>query len=73
MGIVAHSHPNYTAVAATSPALIPNINDPPAIYTTGGSPPGLTFRDNVNGLMQAVFSYGGATLFCELMAEMRRP
>lgn len=23
--------------------------------------------------MQAVFSYGGATLFCEILAEMRRP
>ncbi|KAI9683299.1 MAG: hypothetical protein M1822_006164 [Bathelium mastoideum] len=80
MGIVAHSNPNYVASAASYPDLFntlpngdPDVNNPPPISTTGGSPPGLAFTDNVNGLMQAVFSYGGATLFTELMAEMRRP
>jgi hypothetical protein len=27
--------------------------------------------DNINGLMNCVFAFGGATLFNELMAEMR--
>ena len=74
MGIMAHSTPNYTAVLASFPQLLPNgIDHPPPISTTAGSPPGLSFRDNINGLMQAVFSFGGATLFPNLLAEMRRP
>ncbi|KAI9825001.1 MAG: hypothetical protein M1819_000630 [Sarea resinae] len=77
MGVVAHSSPNYGAVAASSPAVVTPAqlasgNFTP-IHKTGGSPPGLKFTDNITGLMQAVFSYGGATLFCELMAEMRHP
>lgn len=67
MGIVANSSPNYEAVFASY-----QIPQGP-IKTSGGVPDGLTFVDNINGLMQAVYSYGGATMFCELMAEMRRP
>ena len=68
------STPNYTAVLASYPDLLPNgIEHPAPITTSGGSPPGLEFRDNINGLMQAVFSFGGATLFPNLLAEMRRP
>lgn len=68
MAIVANSSPNYAASLAS-------YGTPPdePIMTSAGVPAGLTFVDNINGLMQAVFSYGGATLFCELMAEMRRP
>jgi hypothetical protein len=74
MGIMANSTPNYTAVLASFPELLPNgIDNPPPITTSGSSPPGLSFRDNINGLMQAVFSFGGATLFPNLLAEMRRP
>ena len=65
--------PNYKAVLASSPQLLPDPNNPAPIAKTGGSPAGLTFDDNINGLMQAVFSYGGATLFTELLAEMKRP
>ncbi|KAI7189897.1 oligopeptide transporter protein [Hortaea werneckii] len=36
-------------------------------------PPTTKLNDHINGLMQGVYSYGGATLFNELMAEMRRP
>ncbi|KZF20803.1 hypothetical protein L228DRAFT_179732 [Xylona heveae TC161] len=68
MGVVAHSPPNYVAAQQTY-GIPPNQ----PIQHTAGSPAGLTFLDNINGLMQAVFSYGGATLFCELMAEMRKP
>ncbi|EKG21088.1 Amino acid transporter transmembrane [Macrophomina phaseolina MS6] len=67
MGIVANSEPNYQAVFASY-----EIPKGP-IKTSAGAPAGLTFVDNINGLMQAVYSYGGATMFCELMAEMRRP
>lgn len=67
MGIVANSSPNYEAVYASF-----QIPKGP-IKTSAGAPAGLTFIDNINGLMQAVYSYGGATMFCELMAEMRRP
>lgn len=74
MGIMAHSTPNYTASFSSYPSLFPNgIDNPPPIATTAGTPPGLNFRDNINGLMQAVFSFGGATLFPNLLAEMRRP
>lgn len=67
MGIVSNSDPNYEAVFASY-----QIPQGP-IKTSAGVPDGLTFVDNINGLMQAVYSYGGATMFCELMAEMRRP
>jgi len=74
MGVIAHSTPNYTALFASYPQLFPNgIDNPPPIHISGASPPGLGLVDNVNGLMNAVFSFGGATLFVELMSEMRRP
>jgi len=67
MGIVAHSPPNFTAAKSS------NGVDPGPIVTTGGSPPGTPFEQQVVGLMQAVYSYGGAMLFCEFMSEMKRP
>ncbi|KXL46487.1 MAG: hypothetical protein FE78DRAFT_146064 [Acidomyces sp. 'richmondensis'] len=67
MGISSSTPPNWTAVTASY-----NIPKGP-IYHTGGTPPGKSLTDQINGLMQAVYSYGGATLFNELMAEMRRP
>ena len=71
---VATGPPNFTAVFASSPDLLPDGPDHPGpIYHTAGVPDNLGFTDNITGLMQAVFSYGGATLFTELMAEMRRP
>lgn len=74
MGVIAHSSPNYTALFASNPTLFPNgIENPPPVSISGGSPAGLDLVDNVNGLMNAVFSFGGATLFVELMSEMRRP
>ena len=33
----------------------------------------IPFTDQVVGVMQIVYSYGGAMLFIEFMAEMRRP
>jgi len=67
--VVVHYYPPNYAAAASSPEL--DVNAP--IMTSAGLPPGKTVRDNINGLMNCVFAYGGATLFNELMAEMRRP
>lgn len=59
--------PNYDAALAN--------NDAPKgpQVTTAGPPPNVAFQGQVVGLMQAVYSYGGAMLFIEFMAEMRRP
>lgn len=70
---MATSTPNYNTIAAAFPNILPDINNPAPISTSAGSPRGLSFVSNVNGLMQAVFSFGGATLFPNLLAEMRRP
>ncbi|KAI9758177.1 MAG: hypothetical protein M4579_003151 [Chaenotheca gracillima] len=67
MGVVSHSAPNYTA------GLSSNKQPQAPLIHTAGPPPYSDFPNQVVGLMQAVFSYGGAMIFCELMAEMRRP
>lgn len=67
MAIVAHSHPNY--VAANTAYMI----NPGPVVTTAGPPAGVDFQGQIVGLMQAVYSYGGAMLFVEFMAEMKRP
>ncbi|KAJ5770331.1 uncharacterized protein N7511_002382 [Penicillium nucicola] len=43
------------------------------ITTSSYWPSNSTMHGKINAMMNAVFSYGGATLFNELMAEMRRP
>ena len=43
------------------------------VRTSGSWPEGSKLYNRVNGLMNCVFAYGGATLFNELMAEMRKP
>ncbi|CAI7632362.1 unnamed protein product [Penicillium glandicola] len=43
------------------------------VKTSAYWPASSTLDDKVNAMMNAVFAYGGATLFNELMAEMRRP
>lgn len=58
--------PNYSAFNLTA------ANAPP-IVTSAGLPPGKPLYDNVNGMFNGVFAFGGATMFYELMAEMRRP
>ena len=83
MAVVTHTEPNYSASNNLYgiPYQDPNSNPPNAtipVKTFGGSPgegyvsqPG--FTTGVAGLMQAVYSYGGAMLFCEFMSEMRKP
>lgn len=67
MAVVAHSTPNYVAANTSY-----DINAGP-IVTTAGPPDGVAFQGQIVGLMQAVYSYGGAMLFVEFMAEMKRP
>lgn len=43
------------------------------VVTSASAPAGMDFSGQVLGLMQAVFSYGGAMVYCEFMSEMRRP
>ena len=47
-----------------------NITGP---VTTSANWPNSGLTSGISGLMNGVFAYGGATLFNELMAEMRRP
>ncbi|KAL2424198.1 hypothetical protein ABEF95_004082 [Exophiala dermatitidis] len=81
MGVMAHSPPNYqisvlgSAGSAVNPDTITpdaNGNYPPIIHY-GGLPDSGNFVGAINGLMSGVFAYGGAQLFVEIMAEMRRP
>lgn len=82
MGVVAHSPPNYAAaqgasagaaLGGTMVTMLPDGSYPP-VQTFAGLPPSTEgFIGSVNGLMQAVYAYGGAMLFIEFMAEMKRP
>lgn len=75
MAIVARSGPYYTAVMnayATLDFSLPIMTfagTPPAGLASGGD----GFIGSLNGLNQAVYSYGGAMLFFSFMAEMRHP
>lgn len=66
--IVVHNFPpNYEASFNT-------FGTPPGpVVTSANWPKDTTLFDRVNGVMNCVAAYGGATLFNELMAEMRRP
>lgn len=65
MGFVAHSPPNFASAEAA--------------YGIGPGPVqtakfvSLPLFSKVNGIMNMVFAYGGAMIFPEFMAEMRRP
>ncbi|KAF7934404.1 hypothetical protein EAE99_002856 [Botrytis elliptica] len=74
MGVVANSPPNYATVQAsfgdsfTGP-IQRYAGTPPNGKATGGD----GFTGSLNGLNQAVYSYGGAMLFVAFLAEMRHP
>lgn len=73
MAVVPHSDPNYDASAASNGRPAPD-EQPGPVHVYGGAPPySEGFMTGVSGLMQAVYSYGGAMLFCEFMSEMRKP
>lgn len=75
MGVVANSPPNYATVEAS----FGDAFAPGPIERYGGTPPsgkatgGDGFTGSLNGLNQAVYSYGGAMLFVAFLAEMRHP
>jgi hypothetical protein len=81
MGVMAHSPPNFgisvlgSAGSAVDPASItPDANGVyPPIKHFAGMPDSSNFVGAINGLMSGVFAYGGAQIFVEIMAEMRRP
>ena len=81
MGVVAHSGPNYIAVGGSAGAALgglsvtpdANGNFPPIVHSAGLPPSTQGFIGAVDGLMQAVYAYGGAMLFTEFMSEMKRP
>lgn len=67
MAVVHEYPPNYEAVEQSY-----QIPKGP-VETSAYWPESSTLNDKVNAMMNGVFAYGGATLFNELMAEMRRP
>lgn len=81
MGVVAHSDVNYNATGASAGQALgggsvtpDDSGNYPPVQTSAGLPPSeVGFIGSVVGLMQAVYAYGGAMLFIEFMAEMRRP
>ena len=70
MGVVANSG---VVEAAADVNAIFNFKAGDPITTSAGERDGLPFTVAVQGLMTAVFAYGGATVFTEFMAEMKRP
>ncbi|KAJ3799532.1 transmembrane amino acid transporter protein-domain-containing protein [Lentinula aff. detonsa] len=65
MGFIAHSPPNFAAA-------LKSLNQPEGPVQTAKFV-SLPLFDKVNGIMQMVFAYGGAMIFPEFLAEMRRP
>ncbi|TFK61152.1 hypothetical protein BDN72DRAFT_778575 [Pluteus cervinus] len=66
MGFVAHSPPNFAAAMSS-------LGVSPGPVKTELFATDLPLFSKVNGIMQMVFAYGGAMIFPEMMAEMRRP
>ncbi|KAI9702245.1 MAG: hypothetical protein M1820_006177 [Bogoriella megaspora] len=65
VGFIAHSEPNYaSAKAAYDIAAGPVHKQAFATYP---------FYERINGVMNIVYAYGGATIFPQIIAEMRRP
>uniref|UniRef100_A0A0W0FFB4 Amino acid transporter transmembrane domain-containing protein n=1 Tax=Moniliophthora roreri TaxID=221103 RepID=A0A0W0FFB4_MONRR len=65
MGFVAHSPPNFASAQASF-----GVEPGPVMTSAFVS---LPLFAKVNGIMNMVFAYGGAMIFPEFMAEMRRP
>jgi len=67
MAVAAHSLPNYAGVQAAYGIA------PGPVIKSAGQPAGTNFVDALNGLNQAIYSFGGSMIFVEFMAEMRHP
>lgn len=80
MGVAAHSPPLFSAYAASAGYSInPALAKPdaqgnfPPVQHSAGLPDQSNFGASVNGLMNAVYAYGGAQIFVDFMAEMSQP
>ena len=81
MGVMAHSPPNHAiaVLGSAGSAVDPSTITPdaqgryPPVRHYGGLPDSSSLIGSINGLMQGVFAYGGATIFVEIMTEMRQP
>ena len=75
LGVVANSEPNYATVQASfgdkfaKGPIRTFAGTPPDGFATGGS----GFVGSLNGLNQAIYSYGGCFVFAAFMREMRHP
>jgi len=67
MAVACHSLPNYTAALGAF-----GVPFGPTTHTIW-VPSGSTFNSELGAAMQIVYAYGGAMLYCEFMAEMKRP
>lgn len=65
VGFIAHSPPNYSSAHAAY-----GISAGPVVKQTFATYP---FYERINGVMNIVYAYGGATIFAQIIAEMRRP
>ncbi|ORX92640.1 hypothetical protein K493DRAFT_285576 [Basidiobolus meristosporus CBS 931.73] len=65
MGVVAHTAPNFAAAAREGG--ISGTTVVSKAFING------SLNSQIVGIMQIVYSYGGAIMFVEIMAEMRRP
>jgi hypothetical protein len=68
MGVVAHSAPNFVAAAAQTGAVAGPVQ---TFVVISGA--GKQFSNQLQATMNIVYAYGGAMVFIEFMAEMRRP
>ncbi|KAJ7159620.1 transmembrane amino acid transporter protein-domain-containing protein [Mycena filopes] len=66
IGFAANSLPNYAAAFASSGLM-------PGPVEVSATIPGQPLFVQINGVFNMVFAYGGAMIFPEIMAEMRRP
>lgn len=80
MGVAAHSDPLYSTSAnsagySVNPVLVTpdDAANYPPIQHSAGLPNPTKFGASINGLMQAVYAYGGAMLSTEFMSEMKWP
>lgn len=65
VGFIAHSPPNYASAKAAY-----GIPQGAVVKQTFATYP---FYERINGVMNIVYAYGGATIFAQIIAEMRRP
>lgn len=80
MAVAATSAPNYTAAGVLSAgatlgdSLMPLADGSyPPVQHTVNIPDTGSFIAALNGIMNTVFAYGGANIFTNFLAEMRRP